>query len=234
MGTLFLTHIPKTAGTSMRSSVVAPHVPEAGCHSPNGYYSALSSRGSFDLIEGHFPYGMHYLYGVKNPSYFVMLRDPIDRAISHYYFISACDGPSYVHPRIEDVRENDLVGFYRKAEYQNMQTRFVAGLGWEYAGRYVSLDGWLGRWALSRAKRNLLEQYEAYGIKERFHDSAQLFATRLSASADIPEKQHKKTPNRPDASELPDATVQELRQLNALDVALYRFASDHFDEQFDA
>ncbi|MCS3708305.1 hypothetical protein GGP62_003215 [Salinibacter ruber] len=231
MGTILFTHIPKTAGTSLRLGVFNPNVSDS--HSPSGYRSALATQGSFDLVEGHFPYGLHYLYWIENPRYFVILRDPVDRAISHYYFIKACDGPSYVHPRIEDARENDLVDFYRKAEYQNMQTRFVAGLGWEYAGRYISMNGWLGRRALARAKRNLLEQYEAYGIKERFRDSAQLFATRLSASADILEKQHKKTPNRPTASELPDATAQELRQSNALDVALYRFATDHFDEQFD-
>jgi hypothetical protein len=57
-----------------------------------------------------------------------------------------------------------------------MQTRFVAGLGWARRASHPP-NGRLGRWALSRAKQNLLEKYEAFGIKERFRESAQLFAS---------------------------------------------------------
>jgi hypothetical protein len=160
-----------------------------------------------------------------------MLRDPVERAVSHFHFIRACEGPSYVHPDIEDTRRNDLAEFFLKPEYQNMQTRFVAGLGWEHAGRHIRLNGKLGRSALSRAKQNLLEKYEAFGLKERFRESAQLFASRLNASADIPEKRYKETPDRPQTAELHDDTVQRLRQRNALDVQFYQFAAEHFESQ---
>jgi hypothetical protein len=214
----------------MRAAVIDPYIPKSNQHNPSGYRSALAAHGPFDLIEGHFPYGVHYLYGLSKPRYFTMLRDPVDRAVSHYYFIKACDGPSYVHPRLDDVKENSLVELYRKPNYQNMQTRFVAGLGWEYAGRFLSLNGW-GRWALKRAKKNLTRQYEAFGLKERFEESAQLFATRLGVEPEWPEMHHKETPNRPAAADLGEHTRRSLRGLNALDVELYDFAAECFDQQ---
>jgi hypothetical protein len=82
--TFFLTHVPKTAGTSMRKAVFEPRVSESDIYSFSGIRRALSSRVEFDLLTGHHPYGVHKLYAVNTPRYFVMLRDPIDRAIYQY------------------------------------------------------------------------------------------------------------------------------------------------------
>ena len=157
-GTLFLTHIRKTAGTAVRKAIFDPYVPKSKQHRPNGYRTAISAQGPFDLVEGHFPYGIHYFYGVKKPRYYVMLRHPVDRVLSCYYFIRACSGPSYEHPRLNEVRENSIVEFCKNPVHQNVQTRFVAGILPEYAGRYLSLSGRLGTAVLKRAKQNLTEQ----------------------------------------------------------------------------
>lgn len=234
MSTVFLTHIPKTAGTSMRRAVLDPHTPESSRHRPSGHLSALCTRGSFDLVEGHFPYGTHHLYGIGDPRYFVMLREPLDRSVSNYYFIKSCDGPSYVHPRIEDVKQNSLVEFYRKAQYQNTQTRFLSGIGWEYAGRHLPLNNRLGQWALTRAKFNLKHRYEAFGLKERFEDSVQVIASSLGVEPEWPEKRHKATPDRPSVEDLPEATQRALRRSNSLDVELHSFAVDLFNRRLNA
>ena len=215
----------------MRRAVFDSKFAESERHRFTGLRAALTSSGSFRFLKGHYPYGVHRVYRIQNPRYFVMLRDPVERAISHYHFIRACESSSYVHPSIGETRKCGLAEFYQKFDYQNMQTRFVAGLGWRYAGRYISLNGRLGRWALSRAKRNLVERYEAFGLKERFHDSARLFAARLGASVDVPSEQYRKTPDRPDTSEVSDVTLRKVVQRNILDVSLYWFAIDHFDSQ---
>lgn len=218
----------------MRRTVLDPHVPESERHRPSGHRSALATRGSFDLIEGHFPYGTHHLYGVRDPRYVVMLREPLDRSVSNYYFIKSCEGPSYVHPQIEDVKQNSLGELYQKTQYQNTQTRFLSGIGWEYAGRYLPLNNRLGRWALSREKFNLKHRYEAFGLKERFEDSVHVIASSLDVKPEWSEKQHKATPNRPSVEDLLETTRTTLRRTNSLDVELYSFAVDLFERRLNA
>jgi hypothetical protein len=217
----------------MRKAVFDPHIPASKRLRFTGIRNALSSTASFRVLSGHYPYGVHRLYGIDDPRYFVMLREPIDRAISHYFFIQACDGPDYRHPRLDDARSENIVGLYQKPAYQNMQTRFVAGLGWEYAGRFLNLNDRLGQWALSRAKFHLTHRYDAFGLQDRFQDSAQLFADRIEVNPHRPKKRHKRTPDRPTPSDLSNAATGALQRANALDVALHRFAVEHFEVQFD-
>jgi len=229
--TLFLTHVPKTAGTSMRKAVFEHWVSESEIHSFNGIRTALTDRVEFDLLTGHYPYGVHELYAVDTPRYFVMLRDPIDRAISQYYFTKMADTAWYSHPDLEDVKTNDLTDFYKKPVHQNLQTRFVAGLEWEWVGRRISLNGILGNLVLKRAKRNLLQTYEAFGLKDRFKESACLFGARLGEEPKLPGTRHKKTRGRPSIEDLSEEVLGQLRELNSLDVALYECAEAHFDAQ---
>lgn len=229
--TLFLTHVPKTAGTSMREAVFEHRVSTSDVHSFSGIRTALRSNADFDLLTGHYPYGTHALYDVAEPRYFVMLREPVDRAISQYYFTKMGDKPWYSHPDLADVKEHDLVSFYRKPAHQNLQTRYVAGLVWEWIGRLISLNGLFKEPVLRRARRHLQEKYESYGLKERFEESAHIFAKQLGTTPKFPEKRRKKTRDRPGKTDLDDGVLRELRKLNSLDLALYEFAKDHFRAQ---
>ena len=232
--TVFFTHVPKTAGTSMKERVFENWIQkhDAKKASCRGYGHLLRTQPRFGLLEGHYACGVHRLvWHVEKPRYFVMLRDPVDRLVSHYHFIRTCNNPWYRHPKLDEVREHDLVSFYRAPARQNVLTRYVAGIGWEWAGRHLSLGGWPGRKCLQRAKSNLRDRYEAFGLRERFDVSARPFARHLRVPVAEVSERAKETSDRPTVSELPESTVQELRELNALDVKLYRFAVDHFEEQ---
>jgi len=231
MATVFFTHIKKTAGTSMKRSVFGPHVPKKRCHQFNGYRSALAAVGVFNLVEGHYPYGVHHFYGVEQPRYFVMLREPIDRAVSQYYFIKRCTSPTHTHPNLEYAEETNLVEFYSQPGFQNVQTRAVAGLLSEYVGRYISLNENLRKMVLRRAKRNLIERYEAFGLKERFEESVRLFADCLDVQPKWSKQRHKNTLDRPSVEDLDENIRHSLRQSNDLDAKLYEFACDRFDAQ---
>lgn len=88
---IFFTHIPKTAGTSIHKSVFVPNVSDAQRRSPRGVRELLMNRSSFQYMGGHMPYGYHrFVPQAKSPLYFVVLRNPIERAISHYYNIGSC------------------------------------------------------------------------------------------------------------------------------------------------
>jgi hypothetical protein len=174
---------------------------------------------------------MHLFYGCKNPRYFVMLRDPIDRAVSHYHFVKECKSSSYTHPQYQYAKQNSIVEFYEDPAFQNLQTRVVSGLFSEYAGRFFGLNGIWNDVVLGKAKHNLIERYEAFGLKEQFDASVRLFADCINVQPRWPERRHKNTPERPSVSDLDERTRTLLRKRNALDVELYEFARAHFDAQ---
>lgn len=229
---VLLTHVPKTAGTSIRKSVFDHVVEDKDIHRFTGVRAALKHGKPFKLLVGHYPYGVHWLYSMVSLQYFVMLREPVDRAVSHYYFIQSCDTDSYQHPRLQDVKSRSLVGLYEMPEYQNMQTLFIAGLPWQLIGRQLSLNNVLGKYVLGLAKKNLLGGYQAFGLKERFDESAQLFASHVNTRPETQERKHKRTPDRPSVADLDASVIQSIRANNTLDVALYEFAVTRFEDQF--
>jgi hypothetical protein len=84
---------------------------------------------------------------------------------------------------------------------------------------------------LERAKNNLLKRYEAYGLKERFRESAHIFTSHLGREPTLSGERRKKTNDRPAKADLEKETLHKLRDLNSVDVALYEFACNHFESQ---
>jgi hypothetical protein len=235
MAKVLFSHIPKTAGSSMREAVFPPFI-EEGREVFQGFRGFLSLSTDFQFLRGHYPYGLHWL----RPSLwgqvrqFVMLRDPVERAISHYYFIRNTSHADFKHPSLEDATSHSLTDFCRLPHYQNLQVRYVAGLPHCLVMRRFCLSGMWRRLVLRTAKFHLRSGYEAFGLAERFEASANLFASKLGVKASIPERRHKETPNRPSRSDIDQATLSKLRKLNAGDMELYNFAKEHFSEQRDS
>lgn len=184
---------------------------------------------SYDLIEGHYPYGIHHICRIEKPKYVVMLRDPIDRAISNYYFIRQAIGPNYVHPRIEEARQNSIIEFYKKPKNQNIQTRFIAGFLWEYAGRFISFNNKAGKIITKKAKYNLINEYISFGIKEEYKKSKKIISKKLNLKYESHEDEYRTTDKRPKLDNLESAKRKLLKESNMLDVELYSFAKENFE-----
>src|SRR5882724_3637635 len=70
-------------------------------------------RKPFDFLDGHYPYGIHRFGSGSTPiTYITILREPLDRAISNYYFVKQCDTADYQHPDLADVKRSDLGEFF--------------------------------------------------------------------------------------------------------------------------
>lgn len=92
----FFVHIPKTAGTSLRSILERQyHADELLFFDPpNPYYlpevkqlfaAALELKPKTKAVIGHFTYGIHTIPQVQDYTYITFFRDPVARAISHYF-----------------------------------------------------------------------------------------------------------------------------------------------------
>ena len=96
-------HIPKTAGDTLkiilwRQYREGGHIEVADPHQvsdptapedrsfENVKRQVAESSDRFQLIYGHMPFGIHGSIG-RPSRYFTMVRDPVERAVSHFYYV---------------------------------------------------------------------------------------------------------------------------------------------------
>lgn len=228
-------HIPKTAGTTLTRVMERHYRPGriyrtgAETHSGIARFKAmpLAQRQGFRLLTGHMPYGLHAF--LERPyRYFTMLRDPVERVISYFYFI--LDRPEhYLHQELvmEQMTLEEFVAQEHSVMIDNLQTRFISGV-WVQP-YYGELDAGV----LAQAKQNLREDIVFTGLTERFDESLLLLGHYFHWH-NIFYRKHNVTSKRPSQSELPPSTIERIRCANELDLALYAYAEELFEEHVAA
>jgi hypothetical protein len=242
---LFL-HIPKAGGTTLHSVVEKQFAPEmtfniVGTDSPKSIKEFINlpeeQRARIRLVKGHMPYGLHKYLSVP-ATYITMLRDPVDRIVSHYYFV--LNTPShYLHHEVTS-RKMSLSDFVRSGmstELTNDQTRLTSGVekvntrlldGEERRTLRASREP-VTREILETAKKNLQDHFSAVGLFSRFDESLLLFKRRLGWR-NIYYVRRNVTKDRPGKQLLARETRDLIAQHNEMDVELYEYARARFEE----
>lgn len=83
-------HIPKTAGSSLRKTFQSIYQKERilTLDSPtlDKFKNHNYDEKNIDLLMGHMPFGIHnYFSSNVDFRYFTIIRNPLSRAISHYF-----------------------------------------------------------------------------------------------------------------------------------------------------
>ena len=211
-------HIPKSGGTSFKRSCVFNNYKNSSIFKFNGLKNfALSSMQDIDFVDGHVCYGIHLLTRRKC-DYFTLLRDPLDQAISYYYFVRQCNYPNYKHPLLAEALNFSLIEFTER--YCNMQTRAIAGLGASKLSKFSS--GTL----VEIAKKNLFSRFKFYGFLDKFEDFCLNWSNKYSKPYKSVYESTKITRNRPKVSDFNDSDLLMLKNIQKLDIELYRSARD--------
>ena len=236
---LIFTHIPKTAGTSVKKSVLFPTV-ESKDGSILTFYGVrhlwAHRNRSTTLLTGHLPYGYHHLLR-RHALYITFLREPVDQAISYYYYVLQCGernpghpGQYVGHPDLEAARRLGLEGFYADPRNQNMQTRYTAGWWWKAAMQYVPMV--VPRQKMLQAgKSHLSNRYWFVGLFEDIEASQDRLARQLNGVDLKRQDTSRKTRIRPRLSDVSEETKMKLRMYNSLDIELYEFARMVYQRQ---
>ncbi|WP_254563564.1 sulfotransferase family 2 domain-containing protein [Oscillatoria sp. HE19RPO] len=233
--TVIFIHIPRTAGVSL-DAILERQYNLAKIYSLYSQekldeFNKLSEnkKANIHLLNGHFmSYGIHER--LPNPStYITMMREPVDRVISHYYFVRRSPN-HYLHETVmgKNMSLQDYVGSELSIEINNGQTRLLAGLK-ENPGIGIG-KGFPEM--LNRAKTNIEENFAVVGLTEEFDKSLILFKKALGWSETFYLKRNE-TKNRKAVKEVPDNIIQTIREYNEMDIELYNYAKNRLHESIE-
>ena len=201
-------HIPKTGGTTLNELFKKQYKLNEIFDHDSFQMKMMKMDELTDMekrnikaITGHYFYGIHQEFS-RPFNYFTMLREPVDRVISSYYFLK--DYPGY-----EMVKNMTLEEFVVKGpEAPNLQTLMVCG-------SQEKPD-------IEKAKENL-KTFTVVGVTELFNET--LFCLKKAYSwGDIHYKRKNITKNRLAKEEVPTPLKNLIRKYNALDMELYDYA----------
>jgi hypothetical protein len=220
---LIFLHTPKTAGTTLNRIIdwqydprliytVDPHRIRATI----GHLHTLpeSRRRRLQVVRGHLTYGVHE-YLPQGATYITMLRDPVTRLLSSYYFIQRRP----LHPLHRKINRGHLGPeelIRLTPEKQNLQCRFISGIG---------KSGSCNARALEIAKENLKRSFRVVGLSERFHESLLLIIAAFGWK--VPFYQDRKVAKV--RATVDPKVAQTIREHNSLDVELYEFGKKLFE-----
>lgn len=166
-------------------------------------------RQSVRVLVGHVPYDA-YAQLTAPVDVITMLRDPVQRIVSLYYYIQRRPA----HPFSNLVQGRSLEQFAASGweQVRDDQVRQISG------GVEPGLDA---------AKHNLMHGMRVFGIAERFDESL-LLMQRALGWGHVLHRNLNVTAGRPAVGEIPRRAIAEIERANPLDLELYAWASTEF------
>ena len=178
-------------------------------------------RSGINLLMGHIPFGMHRLLGSADVRYLTIFRDPVERAISHYYYIRR-HPTHWLHDEVcgrslslRDFALSDLT-----SQLDNGQVRLLAGC--EDTSVPTSDE------MVEDAIDIVQQWFIGFRILERFDESLLLLKDALSWN-DLPVYRLRNVGHDKQAVSQEDR--QAIRERNRYDFALYQWAQDEFSRR---
>ncbi|GAM19024.1 hypothetical protein SAMD00019534_021990 [Acytostelium subglobosum LB1] len=231
-------HIAKTAGSSLGNIFKRNERRDQFSHYwvHPGKHELEFVAGHKSTIFGHIRFGLHFYYRDMHPnrvtlrddglnpySYMTMMREPVDRVISHYYY----------HRQNKRDPGHALAMKYTLQEWlerspaaNNEQARMLCG---------VAPPEYIDNESLTEtcAHHHLKYTYKFVGLTEKFPESLVLLTHYAGFQAIRFSKINTGT-QRPSVSEVPVEIVEEIKRRNYMDIELYNIAKEMFEMQIDA
>ncbi|MGF1535239.1 MAG: sulfotransferase family 2 domain-containing protein [Elainellaceae cyanobacterium] len=229
--TIIFLHIPKAAGTTMANILTDHYGSEASYRTKKHAFKNIQTmpeaqRRQLRLIYGHMPFGIHQ-YLPQPSAYVTLLRHPIERVVSHYYFV--LKSPSHPgYPVAQAARSvAEYVGCGLQKQTNNVQTRHLSGVSGT-----VGFDECTSK-HLQQAKHNLDAAFVVAGTSEQFDATLLLLGQRLGWSPS-PYPRLNVNPQRPKREQLSPRAIALIERYNALDLELYHHVQARLQQQIAA
>jgi hypothetical protein len=224
-------HLPKCGGTTLNRIIEWEYDPRRIFTIDPSFFRWSYNRlkglpterlDRMDVFKGHMPFGLHRRLSAA-ATYITVLRDPVERAISAYYFAATYR----LHPRHREVSRMSLEDFIQHTDYHNVQCKMIAGMdiGYDFLAGDCTAE------TLELAKENLAKHYSLVGLTEQFDETLALaklkFGWNIARYANF-----NVTKVRAQKDRVSAATLELIAKLNRFDVELYEHVVPLFRNQF--
>lgn len=220
---ILFNHVPKCAGTTV-TQYLKFHFPRRLVFQMNGRrafesverFRALPqrSRFRFRLIVGH---SAHSLLDLVHPDTITvtLLRDPIDRIISHYFFVKH-DKAHYLHERVvrSGITLEDYATSRLSDELENFYTTHFTG--WTTAQVRKNPNE-----ALAMAAETILGRYKIVGFQEDLAATAQRLRIAGNLRRPFTNFARKKSNDRAAPRDIPEVARKAIAETNSVDIQLF-------------
>jgi carbon monoxide dehydrogenase subunit G len=222
---LVFVHIRKTAGKTLRQILYRQYgrghtrlvrnyfvAPETSLNVVEGL--AAEPPPELGVVHGHILFWPDIEWPERT-QFLTILRDPVERAISHYFWLRARN------PRFKKTLEQAIT---EGAIHDNLQTRVLAASMPPFGESTDEM--------LEDALRSL-DRLTVIGLTERFDESLVL-ATRTLGWRRMLYRRENVTPDRKPQESIQPRVIDLVKRYNTLDIELYRRASERFEREIEA
>lgn len=191
--------------------------------------SCLKARKTEDrYFAGHINFGVHELLP-KPYTYITILREPISRLIS-LYFYSVKETNSYYHSVAKKYSGlEDFLLHSNLLELDNGQLRFIYGGSKDHFIDRTPF-GQCTEAMLEQAKKNIEESFSLVGIMEKYDESMLLLKQILNWNSCFYIRRNTSKSDNSYKS-IDPKILNELVTRNSLDIQLYKFAKDRLEKK---
>jgi hypothetical protein len=224
-------HIGKTAGSSVRASL-SDYFP-TGNTCPLVFHNQIKTMSDdektrYELYCAHIGYELALSLAGDPKRVFSLLRDPVDRVLSLYFYWREVEGGA-MGPKLakelelEEFLESNAAGIV--VDVRNTQT-------WQLAFSHDALTRKTKKKALSedaiyeRAIQNV-ESLGVIGVQEYLDQFIEQLNHTYRWTLPTPDRLNT-TGNRSTKDQIPDTTRRRIQALNAMDLELYAHVLNHY------
>lgn len=217
-------HLPKCGGSSLNTYLEA-HFSRRKTFSIHGSRSAesverfknlsIKDRYRYDLIKGHHA---HDLLDYVHPECIkvTVFRDPVDRIISHYYYVKRTPKHYlYLDVMGSEMSLEEYATSNLSIELRNWYTTHFSGLDADEIERNPEE-------AVSKAYEVVLNKYDIVGFLDNFSAFTEALRRQAKLSHEYRGEKHNVTDNRPSFEEVAQSTIKSIEEVNQLDISLFR------------
>ena len=219
-------HIPKTGGVTLHSVLIDQYpfkkrMSFVAKHEAHKFYDLPDAeKATYKLLKGHIWFDAEKFSANKDTIFFTYLRQPIQRTISHYYYLF--QNPN--HRLHKEMTENNyslkqLYNMGKVLNLDNCMVRFISGncnKDWDT----MNEDD------LALAIANFDKYFNHFGIQEYYDESLLILANQLGWKSPFYSRLNEG--NKKKKEPFDAETQQMMIHFNRLDEKLYKHALDKF------